>query len=275
MKFHMDRIKELDTRLNDSSDENWDRENLIIEQKNNAYYLKITLTTKGTSVKLENQPLQKLYPNNPIQLDKENRDEQIKDWISKVNESRIKIGYEYPYDAEEVVIKSRVFIEDIFDELAKKTLLDSVTISEYTVDTAVWSVTEFLCCDSYDDKEVYLNIKMNDEIDSDNDGSVLKRYGKIPEGLTDEEIECEDFEYILPEKINGVNVWYDGFILWSEELFLSDVTKILPLKVTTKTTIDDINKWLKGDKVHYSYLSDQEITQEEFIKIKNFHQHRI
>ena len=265
----MYRIEQLNTHLNKSSDENWERENLIIEQKDNAYYLKITSEAKGTSVDLENQPLQKLYSNNPIKLDKENLDEQIKDWINKVNESRKKIGYAYPYDTEEVIIKSRVFVEDIFHELAKKTLLDSVTISEYTFDTMVWTVTEFLCCDIYDDKEVYLNIKMNCEIDSDNDGPVLKRYGKIPEGLTDEEIESEDFEYILPEKINGVNVWYDGFILWSEELILSNLTEILPLKVTEKTTIDDINKWLKGDNVHYSYLSDQEITQEEFIEIKN------
>ena len=268
----MDRIKNLDTRLNDSSDENWERENLIIQEKDNAYYLKITSEAKGTCVDSENQPLQKLYSNNPIQLDKENLDEPIKYWINKVNELRIKMGYKYPYDTEEVIIKSKVFIEDIFAELAKKTLLDSVTISEYTFDTMVWTVTEFLCCDSYDDKEVYLNIKMNDEIDSDNDGQVLKRYGKIPEGLTDEEIEFEDFEYILPEKINGVNVWYDGFILWSEELVLSNITEILPLKVTKKTTIDDINKWIKGNKVHYSYLSDEEITQEEFNKIKNCNQ---
>lgn len=158
--------------------------------------------------------------------------------------------------------------KDIYEYLAKKTLLDSVTISEYSFDTMAWSVTEFLCCDSYDDKEMYLIIKMNDVIDSDNDGSVLQRYGKIPEGLTDEEIESEDFEYILPEKINGVNVWYDGFILWSKELFPSNVTQILPLKVSKKTSIDDINKWLKGNRVHHSYLSDIEITQEEFNKIK-------
>jgi len=271
----MDRIKKLDTRLNDSSDENWDKENLIIEQKNNEYYLKITSTTKEASEDLENQPLQKFYSNNPVQLNKVNLDDSIKDWINKVNESRIKTGYEYPYDSEEVIIKSMVFIEDIFNRLSRMTLLDSETISEYTFDTMVWTVTEFLCCDSYDDKEVYLNIKMNDEIDSDNYGSVLERYGKIPEGLTDEEIESEDFEYILPEKVNGVNVWYDGFILWSEKLFLSDLTKILPLKITNNTTIGDINKWLKGNKVHNSYLSNEEITQEEFIKIKNFHQKRI
>jgi hypothetical protein len=138
----------------------------------------------------------------------------------------------------------------------------------------VWTVTEFLCCDIYDDKEVYLNIKMNCEIDSDDNGPVLRRYGKIPEGLTDEEIEVEDFEYILPEKINGVQVWYDGFILWSEELIFSNLTEIQPLKVTAKTTIDEINKWLKGNKVHFSYLVGEEITQEEFIEIKNCHQQR-
>ena len=153
--------------------------------------------------------------------------------------------------------------------MAKKKLLDSVTISEYTFDTSAWTVTEFLCCDSYNDKEVFLSIKINDEIDSDNDGPVLKRYGKIPEGLTDEEIESEDFEYILPEKIDGVDIWYDGFILWSEELVSSHITQILPLKVTKNTAIDDINNWLKGDNVNYSYLSDEKITQEEFIEIKN------
>jgi len=162
--------------------------------------------------------------------------------------------------------------ENIFDELAKKRLLDSVIISEYTFDTMVWTVTEYLCCDCYDDKKVYLNIKMNREIDSDDNESVLKKYGKIPEGLTDEEIEGEDFEYILPDKINGESVWYDGFILWSEELISSNLTEILPIKVTKKTTIDDINKWLKGDNVHNSYLSNEEITQEEFNKIKNCHQ---
>lgn len=268
----MNRIKNLDTRLNDSSDANWERENLIIQKIDNAYYLKITSEAKGTSLGYENQSLKKLYSNNPLQLDKKNLDEPIKNWLNKVNESRIKIGYGFPYDTEEVIIKTKVFIEYIFDELAKKTLLDSVTISEYTFDTMAWSVTEFLCCDSYSDKEVYLHIKMNDEIDSDDNGQVLKKYGKIPEGLTDEEIEFEDFEYILPEKINGVNVWYDGFILWSEELVLSNITEILPLKVTKNTTIDDINKWLKGNKVHNSYLSDEELTQEEFNKIKNCHQ---
>ena len=151
----------------------------------------------------------------------------------------------------------------------KKALLDSVIISEYTYDTMVWTVTEYLCCDIYDNKEVYLNIQMNDDIDSDDAGSVLERYGKIPEGLTDEEIESEDFEYILPDKINGVSVWYDGFILWSEELVSSNLTNILPLKVTKNTTIDDINKWLKGDSDHNSYLSNEEITQDEFDEIKN------
>ena len=263
--MNMNRIKELDTRLNDSGNENREREKLFIQQKENAYYLKIVKD-------LENQSIQKLYLNNPLQLDKDSRDEQIKDWINKVNKSRIIRGYGYPYDAEQVIIQSRVFIEDIFNELAKKKLRDSVIISKYRFDTGAWSVTEFLCCDSYNDKEVFLMIKMYDEIDSDNAGSVLERYGKIPEGLTDEEIESEDFEYILPEKIDGVNIWYDGFILWSEELVSSHITRIVPLKLTKKTTIDDINKWLKGDKVHYSYLSDEEITQEEFNKIINCNQ---
>ena len=265
----MDRIKLLKTRLNESNDENWE-ENLIIQQINDAYFLKITTEAKEKGVDLENQPLHKLYSNNPIQLDKKNLDEQIKNWIGKVNESRTKSGFSYPYDTEEIIIKTKVFVENIFDVLAKKTLIDSEIISEYTFDTSAWTFTEFLCIDRYDDNDVYLKIKMNVEIDSDNDGPVLKRYGKIPEGLTEEEIECEDFEYILPEKINGVHVWYDGFILWSEELVESNTTQILPLKITDKTTIDDINNWLKGDKVHFSWLSDREITKDEFIKIKNY-----
>lgn len=266
----MDRSKVLVSLLNNSSDQNWERENLFIEKRDKTYYLKITSEAKGAGVNRENQPLQRLYSNNPIRLDEKNLDESIKDWINKVNASRLEIGYRFLFDTEEVIIKSRVFVENIFNELAKKTLLDTVTISEYSFDTMVWSVTEFLCCDFYDDREVYLSIRMNHEIDSDNDGPILKRYGKIPEGLTDEEIECEDFEYILPDKINGVNIWYDGFILWSEELVFSNVTQILPLKITKNTTIDCINEWLKGNKVHHSYLSNEEITQEEYKKIKNF-----
>jgi len=265
----MDKIKKLKSLFNQIGDEILETENLIIQQKDNAYFIKITTEAKGTNIDLENQPLQKLVPNNPLRLDKEKLQEQIMDWIQKVNASRKKTGFKFSYDTETVLIHSKVFVENIWEELLKKKLLDSLLISSYRFDTMVWTVNEYLYCDRYDDGEVYLSIKMKNEIDSDDNGSVLKRYGKIPEGLTEEEIESEDFQYILPDEINGERVWYDGFILWSEKMYPSHLTEILPLKVTKNTSKDDINKWLKGDKVHYSYLSKSEITEDEFIDVKN------
>lgn len=154
------------------------------------------------------------------------------------------------------------------EDSSKKSKKKTTIITTHSFDTMVWTAKELLCCDCNEDNEVYLSIKMYTELDSDDDCSVKEKYGKKPKGLTKNQILSEDFQYILPKKINGFAVWYDGFILWSEELRRTYLTEILPLKITTETTIEDIKEWLKGDEKRISYWKDYDLTVGEFECIK-------
>jgi hypothetical protein len=252
-----------------NDENNWWEQNLVLKQIDESYLLSIIFESGGVDVPIMNQRSALLGVENEVLLSKDNFVGEINEWLVRVNVSLNQNGSKWNYDLEEIILKCEVFIKNINEILEGKKLKKTVVIAGYTFDTMVWTVSEYLCCDIYHDGEVYLSIKMNEEIDSDDDGSVLERYGVRPEGLSDEEIELEDFEYILPEEVNGRKVWYDGFILWSDELIPSALTEILPYKVTFDTTVRDINTWLKGNKIHVSYLEDREITLEHLQEIRN------
>lgn len=124
---------------------------------------------------------------------------------------------------------------------------------------------EYLILREYENGECFLTIDTYEEIDSIDSKVYIKN-----EGERDENGFFIEDNYTYPDKVDGVDVFFDGDILWRKNFVPSICTVILPFKVDKTTKLDEIQTWIKGNATSYSCWDGTEITNEEFNKIMGY-----